>query len=163
MRRPLPLWVPGILLVIGLTQMVADAVGLRSVKAVAAATLLSPAPRVFSTAQGLETFSLRIELHWQDQLGVPQSLHLTPETGAKLKGPYNRRNVYGAVLAYGPVLLETDVGRRLFESVLKFALQGERPLLTELGVEPATVRPPLRLVWKPLHGGADMQQEYLIP
>ena len=163
LKRPLPLWVPGALLALGLLQMTADVAGWRSVKGMAAATLLSPAPRVFSTAQGLETFSIQIELHWRDARGAPQSLELTPEVAAKLQGPYNRRNVYGAVLAYGPVLLESEAGRLLFEAVLTFALQGERPLLRELGLDPAQVSAPLRLTWTPLHGGENLTREYLIP
>jgi hypothetical protein len=52
-----------------------------------------------------------------------------------LRGPYNRRNVYGAVLAYGPIM-ETDAALRpMFESVSQYALCGDAPLLHELGID----------------------------
>ncbi len=163
MKRPLPLWIPGLLLTVGLAQMTFDTLGWRAGKAVAAATMLSPAPRVFSTSRGLETFTVVISLHWTDRAGQAHDLVLTPEIAQRLRGPYNRRNVYGAVLAYGPALLASDVGRGLFESVLRFALQGERPLLRELGIDPESVTGPLVLRWQPLHSQEALTEEYSIP
>jgi hypothetical protein len=101
-----------LLLVVGSLQMVGDLCGLPALKGLGAATVASPAPRVFSAVSGLETYSTRFFVEWQDAVGKAHSLELTPEVAARIRGPYNRRNVYGAVLAYGPVLAASENGRR---------------------------------------------------
>jgi hypothetical protein len=59
-----------------------------------------------------------------------------------MRGPYNRRNVYGAALAYAPVLPPA-----LRDPVTKHALCGDAPLLRELGLRatrtPAIILEPL--------------------
>ena len=129
----------GFLLVLGLAQMLGDITHLLPLKAVAAATGASPAPKVFSAVQGLETYSTRFFLDLGDQ-----RVELTPELYARIQGPYNRRNVYGAALAYGPVLPEP-----LLRPVMKHALCGDAPLLRELGLR-ATRTPAVEL--EPLPG-----------
>ena len=99
------------LIAVGLLQMAGDLCerylsayyGLR-LKGLGAATAASPAPKVFSAVRGLETYSTRFYLEWTDRAGEFHSLQVTPELYARLRGPYNRRNVFGAALAYGPVL-----------------------------------------------------------
>ena len=142
------------LLAVGLLQMAGDLterfvqprVG-RALKGVGAATAASPAPKVFSAVNGLETYSTRFYLEWTDRAGAGHSLHVTPAVYARLRGPYNRRNVYGAALAYGPVLAP---GMR--DPVMRYALCGEAPLLRELGIDPAEVRGPVRVRFEPLPG-----------
>jgi len=133
------------LLVLGLAQMAGDLSGLTALKGLAAATAASPAPKVFSSVRGLETYSSRFYVEYQDRKGQQHSLLLTPELGARLQGPYNRRNVYGAVLAYGPVLLSDPRARPLFDSVARYALCGQAPVLREVGIDPADVVGPLRV------------------
>lgn len=128
-----------ILLVVGLAAMAADLAGLTLVRGVAGATGASPAPRVFSAVRGLETFSTRFVLEWRDARGVPQTRVLTPEVYARVRGPYNRRNVYGALLAYAPVLATDPHTQAMFEDATRFALCGEAPLLREIGIDPADV------------------------
>src|SRR5262249_9019819 len=94
----------GGLLVLGLAQMSGDLTGLAPLKAIAPATAASPAPKVFSAVRGLETYSTRFFVQWTDADGSNRFYEITPERYARLRGPYNRRNVYGAALAYGPVL-----------------------------------------------------------
>ena len=50
------IFVGSALVILGLTQMVADLTGLPAVRGLAAATLASPAPKVFSAVHGLETY-----------------------------------------------------------------------------------------------------------
>lgn len=138
-------WPAAALLFLGLLQIAADALGMRSVKGFAAATQASPAPKVFSAVQGLETFSTRFFVDWQDDAGAWHSVPLTPETYARIRGPYNRRNVYGAVLAYGPVLAKDPQTQPMFEAVARFALCGEAPLLREMGIGQAPRRVRVRL------------------
>jgi len=132
------------LALVGVAQMAGDIFHCPILRAFAAATAASPAPKVFSTVKGLETFSTRFFIEWNDATGAQHSVEITPERNAHLRGPYNRRNVYGAVLAYGPVL-ETDPHTiSLFNEVSTYALCGNAPLLRELGI-PAKATESLRI------------------
>lgn len=127
------------LTVLGVLQMAGDVFHVTPLRAVASATLASPAPKVFSAVRGLETYSTRFFLEWTDTSGAKREVQLTPQAYSRLRGPYNRRNVYGAVLAYGPVLVSDPRTAPMFRSVSRYALCGDAPLLRELGVDPATV------------------------
>jgi hypothetical protein len=120
-----------LLTVLGLAQMAGDVAGIRELKGIAAATGASPAPKVFSAVQGLETYSTRFYL---------AGTEMTPEVYGRMRGPYNRRNVYGAALAYAPVLPQ-----ELRDPVMRYALCGDAPLMRELGIEgkPEVVLEPL--------------------
>ena len=168
-----------VLLVVGLLQMTGDIaqrtgdrLGLAFVsevgngaRAIGAATAASPAPKVFSAVRGLETYSTRFFIDWTDRSGERHSLELTPEVNARLRGPYNRRNVYGAVLAYGPVLSTDPRTKPMFDAVAKFALCGEAPLLRELGIDPADVAGRVRVRLEPLPGTGigDLPREFEAP
>ncbi len=132
-----------LLLGVGLLQMAGAILQLPLVAGLGAATNASPHPKVFSAIYGLETFSTRFFLEWTDHGGKSHSLQITPAQYRKIRGPYNRRNVYGAALAYGPVLATEPLTRPMFEQVLDYALRGRAPLLRELGIDPASVRYPL--------------------
>src|SRR5215475_11459443 len=116
-----------------------------ALKAVAAATAASPAPKVFSAVKGLETFSTRFFVEWDDEIGTSHSVEVTPECYAHLLGPYNRRNIYGAVLAYGPVLESDPRTHALFNAISGYALCGNATLLRELGVPPDAAGGSLRI------------------
>src|SRR5579871_2233488 len=142
------------LLVLGVLQMTGDLleqyvhapVG-RVLKGLGAATTASPMPKVFSSVRGLETYSTRFYLEWTDRTGQEHSLLLTPEIYACLRGPYNRRNVYGAALAYGPVLPP-----ELRDPVMHFAMCGDAHLLHELGIDTRDIAGPVRIRYEPLPG-----------
>jgi hypothetical protein len=147
------------LLALGLLQMTGDAlerIGFvtigRPMKAIGAATTASPAPKVFSAVRGLETFSTRFDLEWHDRTGQKHTLTLTPEIYSRIRGPYNRRNVYGAALAFGPVLAADERTQRLLRSVMSYALGGDAPLLRELGIDPAEIEGPIRVRYEPRPG-----------
>jgi hypothetical protein len=157
MRRPVL-----VLLALGLLQMTADVFHLQALKGVAAATAASPAPKVFSSMRGLETFSSRFFVEWMGKDGEFHSVEIRPERAARMRGPYNRRNVYGAVLAYGPVFESDPSMRPMFEAVASYALCGEAPLLRELGV-PATEMqsvPRIRLETRPGTPAENLTLEY---
>jgi hypothetical protein len=124
------------LALVGFAQMAGDIAHSSALRAVAAATAVSPAPKVFSAVEGLETFSTRFFIEWNDATGAEHSVEITPERYAHLRGPYNRRNVYGAVLAYGPVLESDPHMLRLFNAISSYALCSKAPLLRELGIPP---------------------------
>ncbi len=147
-------WAAGALVLLGLLQMTGDLLERfvlpragRALKGIGAATAASPAPKVFSAVRGLETYSTRFLLEWTDAGGTQHHLPLTPELYGRVRGPYNRRNVYGAALAYGPVL-----PAELRDPVMRYALTGDAPLLRELGIDPAAVRGPVRVRYEPLPG-----------
>jgi hypothetical protein len=129
----------------GCVRMVADLAGFEPVAAVAAASGAAPAPKVFTSARGLETFSSRFFVEWNTREGEMRSVELTPERYARLAGPYNRRNVYGAALAYGPVLAADPRTRPLLDGVLAGASCGDAPLLAELGIETPDRAGPARI------------------
>jgi len=125
--------------------MTGDLFQVPALKGLGAASAVSPAPKVFSAAKGLETYSTKFFLEWKDKGGKRQSLALTPEAYSKVKGPYNRRNVYGAALAYAPVLPP-----ELRDPVMRYALTGEAPLLRELGIDPAEVSGKIQVRLEPM-------------
>ncbi len=131
--------------------MAGDVLRLPAIKALAAATAASPAPKVFSAVRGLETYSTRFFIEWTDKTGHFESLEITPEGTRGLRGPYNRRNVYGAVLAYGPIMQSDTALQPMFNSVSHYALCGNAPLLQELGIDTANMQsaPRVRLETRP--------------
>ncbi len=140
------------LLVLGLLAMTGDLAGLELLKGIGAATTASPAPRVFSAVRGYETYSTRFFLEWKDLDGREHSLELTPEVYSRLRGPYNRRNVFGAVLAYGPVLSTAESSRKMFTAAARYALTGDAPVLRELGIAPSTIHGPIAVRYVPVPG-----------
>ena len=128
-----------------------DLLHLPTLKGIGAASGASPAPKVFSADRntGLELFSTQFSLTWTDHAGATHQLPLTPSVYARLQGPYNRRNAYGAALAYGPVLATHPHLEGLFRNVARKALCGDRPLLRELGVDPSTVASSVGIRWTP--------------
>jgi hypothetical protein len=133
------------LLTLGLLQMTGEALHVKPLQALAAATGASPAPKVFSAVHGLETYSSEFFVEWTDRSGVFHSVRISPERAAKMRGPYNRRNVYGAVLAYGPVMRTNEATRPMFESVSRYALCGKAPLLRESGIPVEDVQGKVRI------------------
>ncbi|HUR27537.1 MAG TPA: hypothetical protein VM509_05075 [Planctomycetota bacterium] len=146
-------WGVVLLFVLALAQMAGDVFSIAWLKGVAAATAASPAPKVFSAVRGLETYSTRFAIRWTDKDGEQRSLALTPESCALLRGPYNRRNVYGAVLAYGPLLSSDPRTRPMLEAVLRAALCPPAPLLAELGIDTAGISRVV-VVYEPLRADA---------
>ena len=122
------------LVALGSLQMTAEVLGMPKLKAVAATTQVAPAMKVFTAHQGYETHSARFSLHWRDEQGSATTLRLTPEVYAKVGGPYNRRNIYGAALAYGPLLRADPVTQPMHESVMRYGLCSPGVLREELDI-----------------------------
>ncbi len=139
------------LLMLGMAQMTGALLDLPALKGLAAMTAASPAPKVFSSAKGLETFSTEYALRWEDPAGTTYALPLTYEIYPRLQGPYNRRNVWGAVLAFGPVLATEPLTIEMFDDISTFGLCGDAPVLQELGLDPDRVHH-VRVIYTPREG-----------
>jgi len=137
----------GVLVVIGVGQIAADLAGLPLLKAAISAWGASPAPKVFSSVEGLETFSTKFRLEWRHPDGSAASAELAPEMYERLEGPYSRRNVYGAALAYSPILAGNSATRQMFEAIARYAFCRPDGLVEELGLGPA--KGPYRIVLIP--------------
>jgi hypothetical protein len=73
------------LLALGILQMAGDVLRLPALKGIGAATDASPAPKVFSSVRGLETFSTRFEIEWTDTNGGTR-VFADPTIGAMSMG-----------------------------------------------------------------------------
>jgi len=123
------------LLVLGCFQMVGHFTGIRALRGIGAASVASPFPKVFGSAPvwgeadlELETFSATFELQYEFE-GQTIILPITPAVYERVRGPYNRRNVYGAALAYGPCLPPD-----LMQPIVDYALTEPGTLRSELGL-----------------------------
>ncbi|MBD8524991.1 hypothetical protein IFO71_04480 [Pseudoxanthomonas sp. CAU 1598] len=143
---------------LGTTQMMGDVLGWPGLKGLAAATQVAPAMKVFTAHQGYETHAAQFALHWRDTAGVDHTRVLDPTTYSRVRGPYNRRNVYGAALAYGPVLRHDSRTRAMQESVTRYAFCSPGTLRNELGL-PADASH-LRISVLPIRTDARKDLEY---
>jgi len=115
--------------ILSLSQMAGYVLGIRSLRGIGAATCFAPCPKVFSDVDGLETFASEFTLRGTDRHGRLVTIEITPEIYSRLSGCYNRRNVYGAALSYGPRLPEA-----LWTAVFCYGLRPGGPLRLELGL-----------------------------
>jgi hypothetical protein len=137
-----------LLVAVGLVGMVGDLLGLPTLYGLGLATHASPVPKVFTQREGLEGFSARYELRY-DSVAGPQTVELTPERYARLRGPYPRRNVFGAALAGGPFLATHPQLGGLHDQVSRWAFC-DHDVLAELGAPPANG--PVELLVHPREG-----------
>ena len=117
-----------IVVVVGLLQIIGYLLGNNLIKGLGAATASSPLPIVFTEVKGVETFAGEFHIVYTDNDGTKQDVLVTPELYSRLRGPYNRRNIYGAGISYGPVLPEA-----LWKSVLEYGIC-RKVLIEELGL-----------------------------
>jgi len=117
--------------VLSMTQLVGGLTGCKPLKAIGATLAMAPYPKVFSDADGLETFASNFNIFTQEPDGQWIATPITPRVYSRVGGSYNRRNVYGAALAYGPKLPE-----ELRRTVLEYALDFPGWVATEMGLPP---------------------------
>lgn len=101
----------------------------------------SPYPIVFSTYNGVETFSLTWDICTRNNTGVTCT-DLTKEMYDTIRGSYARRNVYGAVFCYG-AMFNTTVLTTLRDDVLRYAVCDPGHVAHDLGfsnVDDVTIR-----------------------
>lgn len=135
-----------VLFALGLVQMSGDLLGVPELVGLGAASGASPAPKVFTRVGDAEPFSATFALSWRDEDGIERELALTPERYAAVSGPYNRRNVFGAVVAGGPHLADAPHVGPMMTSAARYSLCGDAPLLVELGVDRESIAGPITIV-----------------
>ncbi len=125
-------WRFGFLAAVGFVAMLGHVSNQPVVQVLALATASSPAPKVFTSLDGWETFSARFAI----EVDGADAIEVTPQLYGRVRGPYNRRNVFGGVLAYGPVLSKNPLTSEMYREVAQRAACAEHgaPVLTELGV-----------------------------
>ena len=116
-------------LVIGSTQMLGYLTGSRVLRGIGLASGVAPFPKVFCEADGYEAFAASFHLEGVQPDGTRWTCLLDPERYARIKGPYNRRNVHGATLAFAPRLPDD-----LRASLISRALSPDSDLRRELDI-----------------------------
>jgi len=117
------------LIAIGSLQMIGYFAQSKILRGLGLASGVSPFPKVFSEADGYEAFAASFEIHGTTPDGKPWKRQLDPAWYANLTGPYNRRNVYGAALAFAPRLPE-----KLRDTLLQQALSTGSAMRNELQI-----------------------------
>jgi hypothetical protein len=118
---------PLLLLAIGSLQLIGYGLGISAMRKIGHLSAASPLPLVFSHFRGLETFSPRFSILAESDSGERREIPITPEVYSNLGGSYNRRNMYGAVFAFGAVLNQ-PVEYVMVNSVLSYSLCPTGPL-----------------------------------
>ena len=115
----------------GLSQMLGYVFNIKVLRGIGAASTFSPLPTVFSDVDGVETFASAFTIEYSDPGGNTKRLEITPKVFSQLMGPYNRRNVYGAALSYGPT---PRFSKRLLKRVFEYGLIDPGPVRKEFGL-----------------------------
>jgi hypothetical protein len=135
--------------------MTGDLLGLRKLKGLGIISTAAPCPKVFCNLGGYEGFACSFEIHYETAAGEPRVTAITPELYARLRGPYNRRNVYGAALAGAPLLPEA-----MWQSIFRYGFDPGGPLRRELGVPPDARNLAVRIQTRA--GGPEPQQTWTL-
>jgi len=80
-----------------------------TMKGIATISTASPLPFVFSAYQGIETFSTKFDMDITFTNGSRTNVLIDHKLYAGLKGPYNRRNVIGAIFSHGPFFKDDNL------------------------------------------------------
>lgn len=115
------------LLVIGFLQIAGFVTQIDILRGLGTATVASPLPFVFSQFRGFETYAAKFIVLATTNDGQKIEKQMTPAFYNSYKGPYNFRNTFGAVFAYGPKF-STPKEIALRDNVLRFGFCHHGPL-----------------------------------
>lgn len=118
-----------VLLTVGSLQMAGYLTGSKPLRGIGLASGVAPFPKVFCETDGYEAFAATFRLEGSLPDGTRWAREIGPELYSNLKGPYNRRNVYGAALAFAPRLPQ-----KLRDPLLREALSPSSRMRSELGI-----------------------------
>lgn len=122
-----------LIILIGSLSMIGTLTSMDPIKGIGFMTTASPLPLVFSKFRGVENFSSDYYMDVRFKDGETISMKLTPEIYERAGGPYNRRNPYGAVLAYGPMLTKPNE-IILRDKVMQYSACGQGTFMREIGI-----------------------------
>ena len=126
-----------LLILLGSLHTIGHLHGLNGINGIAFATGASPLPLVFTSYNGFETFSTTFVLNATLANGTTIEFPINNKNYQNMLGPYNRRNVYGAIFAYGP-FFNTVQTIRLRQRILSYGLcGGPDTLFSEIDSESA--------------------------
>lgn len=145
-----------LILLLGLTRMTGYFLNSKVLQGIGAASGIAPFTKVFSDTDGYEAFTASFLLRGRTADGSVEEVVITPGRYARLRGPYMRRNVYGAALVFAPRLPEN-----LRTALHRDALRPGSPLRQELGLPDDWVS--ADLIIRPREGSADSPFTYSIP
>lgn len=117
-----------IIITIGFLQTIGYLTKIKPIRDLGVVTAASPLPIVFTEVRGVETYASDFYFRWGKDNTSKKKIKITPALYSKLKGPYNRRNIYGAAIAFGPVL-----PKKIWDPVLSYGLCNN-VLTDELGI-----------------------------
>lgn len=106
-----------LIVIIGFLQTIGFLTKIKPIRSLGIVTAASPLPIVFTEVKGVETFASDFYFRWNNESSEVQEVKVTPELYSRLQGPYNRRNIFGAAIAYGPVLPE-----KVWQPILNYGL-----------------------------------------
>lgn len=118
------------LIVLGFVQAIGFTIGVKEIRGIGLASVASPLPIVFTQFRGIETFALKFEVEVVSNSGEVVKKEITPEVYSKLHGPYNIRNVYGAVISYGAGF-KSETELKILDSVLSYGVCDNGPLVED--------------------------------
>ncbi len=104
-----------LIIAIGLLQTIGYLSRIKIIKQLGQITCSSPLPIVFTEVKGVETFASDFYIEFINYTGEREVIKITPNMYSKLKGPYNRRNIFGAAISYGPILK-----KEIWETIFKY-------------------------------------------
>ena len=122
-----------LVILIGFLSMLGTLTSVEAIRGLGFMSTASPLPLVFSKFRGVENFSSDYFMDVTFDDGETTSFQITDEMYERTTGPYNRRNPYGAVLAYGPMLNKPNE-MALRDSVMKYSACGHGTFMKELGL-----------------------------
>lgn len=122
-----------LIILIGSLSMIGTLTSMDPIKGIGFMTTASPLPLVFSKFRGVENSSSDYYMDVRFKDGETISMKLTPEIYERAGGPYNRRNPYGAVLAYGPMLTKPNE-IILRDKVMQYSACGQGTFMREIGI-----------------------------
>jgi sterol desaturase/sphingolipid hydroxylase (fatty acid hydroxylase superfamily) len=101
-------WKTYLLLFIGLISTVGYISNTPVIKGIGYATAASPLPLVFSVYNGVETFSTVYNVTVNSSNGI-HHMTLNNTMYDKIRGPYNRRNMFGVLFSHGPFFTDPKI------------------------------------------------------
>jgi len=107
-------------LVIGCLQPFGYIIGSNTIRGIGFMTAASPLPLVFSSYNGYETFSNSYVADIETN-NETINIVLNNKMFSDIAGPYNRRNVYGAIMSHGPFFDDPNL-IKLRQHVFEYAI-----------------------------------------